>query len=163
MKRLTALFLTGILLFSVTACSSQQNEQSASFYYCRKDYRYHQEDSVIAPEPRNISEQSNTIHHLMALYFIGPQSDELELPFPPEVKLLLAEKKAHNVYITLSGGKRILDTYQYSLGCACLAMTAFGLTGCSTVFIQCGENVTALTPDDLLLYDNTYTVPTTED
>lgn len=164
MKKAFAALLAAALLLTANSCSfSGKSETHGAFYYCRKVYRYHQHDGVIASEARNITDMANDLPRLLALFFLGPQSEELEAPFPASVKLVEAVRKGDLVQITLAGAEDALDSYPYVLGCACLAMTALELSGCNSVEILCGESSLAFSPEDLLRWDDTYPETALED
>ena len=155
MKRIICLTLVFMLLF--VGCSSKEK---AKFYYCRSEFQYDTQDSVIVSEMRDVSGHIKDLSFLISLYLVGPLEKESISPFPAGVKLLRTQFVDGNLMIVLSAINSITDS-DYTLACACLAMTCLELTNANNVTIVSGNRSVTIDPSMLTLYDSGLPTETT--
>ena len=148
MKRFLTLAL--LVIFCVSGCASKE---TAFFYFCRAEYPYETEQSVIVGEKRDISGHTGHLDFLISLYLMGPLDMDYVSPFPTEVKLISTEFKDSNLTISLSEIKALSDS-EYTLACACMALTCVELTNAETVTVNSGSRCVTIDPNMLTLYDS---------
>lgn len=156
MKRILATIL--ILALILPGCSVKEK---ANFYYCRKEYQFNAQDSVIVSEKRDISGHTNNLEFLLSLYMMGPLDADYSLPFPDNVAL--KGIFFSNDYLTIElTHADILSDSEFSLACACIALTCFELTEVKTVSIISGSRILNLDASMLTLYDSGIPVESTD-
>ncbi len=153
MKRMTAMILLTALFLSGCTSSGERVKEPVTFYYLREEYQYFTEDGVISTEIREASGHREELSYLMALYFMGPAEEELVSPLPSSATLLHVSIKEDGIRLLFSDTKDYLTDYEFSLACACLAMTCFDLTEEDTINIQSGERTTTMHRDQLSQFD----------
>lgn len=153
MKRFFALILLVSCLLSGCSVLGERIKEPVTFYYLRSEYTYFSQDGVIASEQREASGHKRDLPYLLALYLMGPASEDLVATLPQTVKVFSAEETSEGIMIHLSETDDLTDM-EFSSACACLAMTCFELTTSDTVIIRSGERSLTVTKDDLLLFDN---------
>lgn len=153
MKRITALFLSLIILLGLCACQYQDSDiiEPVEFYYQRTEFIYGGTDGVIVPETREASGHAGDLSYLLTLYLRGPLDASLEAPFPTSCKLLGFNLEGKTISLTLDSTFASLENMELTLACACLAKTCFALADVTQV------QITALTPDDTPSLDVTIT------
>lgn len=159
MKRILCLLLCACLLLGGCA-ASQGMREPVTFYYLRTDYRYGTADGVIAGESRESSGHSGDLTYLISMYLMGPSSEELVSPLPQGTTLLDIIQEENTVTLALSDVGKSVTELEYSLACACLAMTVMGISGGDSVTIQSGDRSVTITGDNLTIYDSSTAVPT---
>lgn len=157
MKRL---FCLGLVL-AMLLCGCGMDEK-ANFYYRRVEFQYDAPDAVIAAESRDISGHSDDPEFLLSLYLMGPMDAELVSPFPSGTKLIALEYTEERLTITLSDFTGSLSDSEYTLACACIALTGMDLYGTDAVTILSAEHTITMTRDQLTLFDSGIPVETTE-
>ena len=142
MKRLILLLTILGVLFSCTACGTQE-ESNCSFYYLRSDstIQYGHTDALIAPVERELSVQNVPAEDLLQLYLDGSSDESFRTPFPKGTYLLSIIPKETLLVVVLSREFSTLDGIQLSLAGACLAATCHNLTGYEAIQVRSGENV----------------------
>lgn len=157
MKRSLVLFLLISFLLAGCTSSSEQITDSVNFYYVRTAYL---EDmtSLIEPEHRDAAGHKDDLSYLLALYLIGPASEELVSPIPEDTELLSAVEWNGAITITISDTEKTMTDPQFALSCACLSMTCMELTESETVTIISGTRTITMTSSNLSLTDNAITV-----
>ena len=155
MKRLTALVLTLVLLWSVSGCNSAAIE-GASFYYRRSPEasQYFEENSIIVPETRDLSGHQGDLQYMLSLYLAGPLEEAVFCPFPSGTRLLSVRKIVGTIRIELSDLDLILSDSEFSLGCACLTLTCMDFMPCTEVIIDSGNRRVTMNADNLILFDS---------
>ena len=148
MKRILAVLL--ILALILPGCAVKDR---ANFYYCRKEYQYKAQDSVIVSEKRDISGHENNLEFLVSLYLMGPLDAEYSLPFPENVKLKGIYFSNDYLTIELTHADALSDA-EFSLACACMALTCLELTEAKTVSVISGSRILNLDASMLTLYDS---------
>ena len=150
MKKHLSLFLVILLLLS--GCSAKDH---AKFYYSRSEFQYHSPDSVIVSEYRDITGHANDLSFLISLYLMGPLEKDYVSLFPSGVRLLNAElAEKHLTVETLSDS-------EYSLACACMALTCLELTDAQDVTITSGSRSVTIDPNQLTICDSGTPIETT--
>ncbi len=152
-----------LISFLLAGCSAtgERVKEPVTFYYLRSEYQYFTEDGVISTEVREASGHRDDLTYLLALYLMGPTEEGLVSPLPQTVILLSAAIKEDGVRLLFSDTKDYLTDYEFSLACACLALTCFDLTEEDTVSIQSGERTILMQRDQLSQYDGS--TPATEE
>ncbi len=161
MKRLLCLILLASLLLSGCQLLGDRIKEPVNFYYVRRDYR---EDltAAISPEEREASGHREDLSYLMALYLMGPVSEQLESPLPSGTRVYVEIHSKNNVTLNLTDTEKIMTDAQFSLACACLSQTCLEITGTKQVVINSGSRSVTMTRENLALSDN-LTVDTTEE
>lgn len=162
MKRLICLILTFSLLLAGCTLSSEGVREPIRFFYLRSEYQYDTPDGVIASEIRDAASHAGDLTYLLALYLIGPSQDDLVCPLPQSTRIYSAEVKDDAVLLTLSDTEKTMADREFSLACACLALTCMEITGLDAVTIQSGERSVTMTSENLTLYDSGHTAATEE-
>lgn len=157
MKRLYALAAALLLLFSLTSCGIHDY---ADFYYCRKDYIYESQQSVIEAESREVTGHAQDLSYLLALYLIGPLEENLQSPFPAGTRLVSIAQEGTSLTLQLSRQAGTLSDSEFSLACACMAMTCLEMDSLTDITITSEEKSLTINRDLLMLSDNTSTEST---
>lgn len=163
MKRLICWLLVLAATLGLTACTSAAEDEKVSFYYCRKEYKYYQEDSVISSESRSLPNRQDPLVYYLSLYFLGPHQEELVSPFPNGTQLKSAEQKGTAIYVELTDDAESMSQSQFTLGCTCLALTCMEFTTFRTITVTSGQRSMVLRPTDLLLIDDSNTTFSSEE
>ena len=138
MKKLICLFLALCLVLS--GCSTGSSGDSARFYYCRIDPEYQGDDGIICAEIRDIQSLQDDPEALLAAYFSGPLSPDLELPFPKTTSIE-AWKIDHGILtLQLSQDFSQLSGVDLTIACACITKTFLELVHVDKVSIRTGSN-----------------------
>ena len=88
----------------------------------------------------------------LALYLIGPASEEsLSVPYPG--LLLSAQQSGTHIDLNLQNLPAAVSEIEFSLICACLALTSLDITGAEDVTIYSGDRTRTLNRESLTLYD----------
>lgn len=155
MKKRLSLLLIFALLISLAGCSPAQG--NIRFYYPRSEIQYGQADGVIASESREAPGHEEDLTYLLMLYLEGPISQELTSPFPEGTTLQQLDIQENALSIVLSDALSQLDAMDYTIACACLAQTCFGLGEFDSVTVSStlpGSTSITLTPDSVMFSDN---------
>lgn len=155
MKKYLSLFL--IILLLISGCSGKDH---AKFYYSRLEFQYHSPDSVIVSEYRDITGHANDLSFLISLYLMGPLEKDYVSLFPSGVRLLDVELAEKHLTIELSEIETLSDA-EYSLACACMALTCLELTDAQDVTITSGSRSVTIDPNQLTIYDSGTPIETT--
>lgn len=161
MKRLLALIL--ILALLLPGCATSGPREPITFYYPRIQYQYGSADGVIARESRESAGHAGELSYLLNLYLMGPADEALRSPLPQGILLLSAGIEEDCVILTLSDTSRLLSESDFALASACLALTSMEITGLNTVTIKSADRSLTITPEDLILYDDSATTAATEE
>jgi len=145
-------FFAVLILFSILLPGCGVKEQ-ALFYYCNTEFLHDTQDSVIVSEKRDISAHSGDLPFLISLYLMGPLEKEYVSPFPAGVKLIDTQISADSLTITLDEINNLSD-YEYTLACACMALTCMELSAVKMVTVTSGDRTITIDPNMLTLYDS---------
>lgn len=162
MKRSICLILCAAALLSMIACAgcSQQIKRPGAFYYRRETIAFGTEDSVIAPEIRELSGLEGDLDGILDAYFAGPESSALLSPFPRDSRAVSWERSGSTLTMTMNDAFAALSGVELTIACSCLARTLLGLTDAELLRIQAetallgGERAITLSAGDLCLYDD---------
>lgn len=158
MKRLTAV----ILLLALLLCGCGQINEPVRFYYVQKDYQSTLTE-IIVSEERDASGHQGDLSYLLTLYLMGPADDRLRCLLPLGISVKAAQNKDGSVDLQLPDTSKTLSDSDFSLACACLALTCLDITDATEVNITSANRSVTMSRDNLTLFDNTtQTTPTEE-
>lgn len=154
MRKMICLLLAIALLLS--GCGGASLKTPGNFYYRLSDIAYNSADGVIAPEVRELDGLTEDPEALMEVYLKGPESRELESPFPRNTTLEEWSMEDTTMTLTLSREFSSLSGLDLTIACACITRTLLELTPATTVVIQTTDsrldnNVHVTMSDDLML------------
>ena len=154
MKYLLSVLLILALLAGFASCSESE---AVTYYYLREpgDYISGDATGIMVGETREAAGSVDDLRQLLILYLHGPSSDLLRSPFPQGTTLLKLEKTNDELLVQLSNSAASLQDTAFTLACACMAQTCFGLTDVEQVTITTEDVSMTMTRDSLLLVDNT--------
>lgn len=151
MKQVICLIL--VISFLLSGCSffGERIKNPVTFYYLCDNYK-EELCCVIASEEREASGHVGDLPYLLALYLIGPASEEsLSVPYPG--LLLSAQQSGTHIDLNLQNLPASVSEIEFSLICACLALTSLDITGAEDVTIYSGDRTRTLNRESLTLYD----------
>ena len=154
-------FFCFMLCICLMLCGCQKGN-TANFYYQRSAYQYGTQDGVFVAEERDITGNADDLSFLLALYLMGPHNADYKTPFAGKAKLLNVEKTNNILTLTFTDTSLFISDLEYTLSCACLAMTCMDLSDADCITIQSGDRILTLTSDVLTLYDSGIPETTTE-
>ena len=157
MKQRILIFLSMLLLLSLTACGIHDN---VDFYYCRTNFIYNSQNSAISKETRDVTGHTEDLPYLLALYLVGPLDENLQSPFPVNTRLINVTQEGSTLILQLSRQADMLNDSDFSLACACLTMTCIEISEASDVTIICEDRTVTMNRDLLILHDVTTTETT---
>ena len=158
MKRIILILLALSLLLS--GCARTEYREPGVFYYNRAETAFRGEESVIAPETRELAGVSGNLESMLALYCEGPKDPALENPLPPGSAVL--SYSLYNQVLTLRFNATLaqLSGVELTVAAASLARTFLPLTGANTLILTAdgaflnGDTSMTVTLDDLNLLDD---------
>lgn len=144
-----------ILLIFLSACQTADLDE-VTFYYCRdpQQYQYFQDDSVICAESRDIMGHRTDLQYMAGLYLAGPMEEGLIPPFNKSTRLLSIRQEDSSLLVELSDHAEILTDSEFSLSCACFAMTCMDFVQCDDVTITSGERSITMNRENIVLLDS---------
>lgn len=152
MKRMLCMLL--ILSFLLCGCSffGEHISEPVTFYYPCSRY---QEDlcCVIRTEEREATGHTGDLSYLLALYLMGPASDELTSPLHSGIKLLSVNQLENQISLELSDTDKILSDIEFSLAGACLTMTCLDIAAADSVTITSGSRTVTMDRGSISLFD----------
>lgn len=163
MKRAFICILIMGLLFSGCSLLEPRMMDPVTFYYLEKDYLYGEQSSVLAAEMREASGHRSDISYLMALYLMGPTEEEHMTPLPAGTRIYASEEEGGGIRLELSEASGKLSDSEYSLACACLAMTCFDISEAEKITVVSGERSITMNRNSLTLFDDRGEISTTEE
>ena len=138
MRKIVYILTISLLLSCLMGCS--QNNSSiqvpSKFYYCKMSTEFHETDSVITSETREIAGLNNDLTALLNHYLSGPISDDLTTPFLNGSSVENATVERGKATINLCRKFSLLKDYDLSLACICIAKTVFSVTDAETVILK---------------------------
>lgn len=155
MKRVVSFVTLLALLGALSACGLP-HEDSVLFYYPRASYIYDEPDGVITSENRDASGHTADMQYLLSLYLMGPLSQDFVPAFPETVRLISCSRNGSRILVELSDTSESLTDAEFSLACACLALTCIKASGTEEVVITSGSRSLTIREDMLLLYEEPF-------
>lgn len=154
MRKLICLLL--LLSLLLTGCGEQDLKMPGNFYYRLTDLTYNNINGVIAPEARELDGLAEDPEALMEVYLSGPESRDLESPFPKNTTLEAWTLEDQTLTLTLSREFTALSGLDLTIACACITRTMLELTEAQQVVIRTADerldnNVNVTMSDELLL------------
>lgn len=136
MKRIIAFILSFLLLPTLWGCQEKETFQTpVAFYYQAGELDYHVQCTAIRSEIREGAEYTS-LAETVNVYLQGPESQDLQNPFPIGLRLVSAEIRDDTLYLTLSDHLGTLSGLPLTMACSCLVMTSLELTGVTNVNIR---------------------------
>lgn len=160
MKRIIAFALCLVLMLPQFGCASEEMRSPGLFYYRRSATAYGVEDGVIASEQRELAGMETDLDALLEAYFAGPESGELQSPFPRDSRVVSWQLEDGILRLTMSDDFAALSGVELTIACACIAKTLLGITGADQISLQAesvllsGERAILLTSESIRLYDD---------
>lgn len=151
MKRLISLVLA-LLLLSGCGIIGERIKDPVTFYYIRADYQKDMGE-VIVSEIREASGHKDDLPYLLALYSMGPASDDLQAPFPANIRILPTEHTDAGIVLSLSDTLENMTDAEYTLGSACLALTCMELTNASQITVVSGGRSITINRDNIVTFE----------
>lgn len=153
MKRLSCVIL--ILCFLLSGCGmfGERLREPVTFYYLQSEFQHGSQEPVFVSEQREASGHRHDLNYLLALYLMGPSSEDLISPLPKGTRIYMVVSDQNALSLELSDTSKTLSDIQYTLACTCLSLTCFELTQTEAVTITSGERSITMTRDDLVLVD----------
>ena len=143
MKRLLCIFLSLLLLITLSSCSTSGTAKtnSVTFYYRTNEISHGGNDGVIIANTRKTEIDSTDYTNLIKEYLTGPTSYDCISPFPAGISLVELNIRKNNVQIEVSAHLAVLSGAELSVACACLTKTIFEHTGITTVQISATDSL----------------------
>ena len=160
MKRLTALILLAALAAGLFGCGQRELRSPTSFYYYRTEPGFSGTDGVIAPETRELAGIEDDLDAILALYFQGPLSQNLESLIPGSCPAPQWRIEGDAMYLHFAPELADLSGVELTLAATCVTRTFLPLTGCKRLIFTAedrrlnGEAALELTLDKLYLRDD---------
>ena len=151
MKRVISLILVFSIFLSGCGFFGERIKNPVTFYSLCDNY---EKDlcCVIVSEEREASGHIGDLTYLLALYLIGPTNEEtLSVPYPG--LQLSAQQSGSHIDLNLTNLPPSVSELDFSLICACLAMTSLDITGAEDVTVYSGDRSRTLDRNALTLYD----------
>jgi hypothetical protein len=154
MKRLLCILLS---LFLLSGCGiiGSLVKDPVTFYYVRGDYQRTM-DSIIVSEVREAAGHTDDLPYLLALYSMGPASDDLQAPFPANIRILPTEHTDAGIVLSLSDTLENMTDAEYTLGSACLALTCMELTNASQITVVSGGRSITINRDNTVTFETAH-------
>ena len=96
------------------------------------------------------------MQYLLSLYLMGPLNQDLVPAFSENTRLLSHSSNGTRIYIELSDTSEDLTDADFSLACACLALTCIKASGTEEITIISGSRTLTIREDMLLLYEEPF-------
>lgn len=160
MKKILALLLCAALMLPLFGCGGQELVSPGNFYYCRSDIAYGEENGLIAAEQRELAGISDDLDLLLEAYFSGPESGDLESPFPRDARVLSWQIEDETLVMTMNDSFGAMSGVELSVACACITRTFLELAPVTAVRFQVsdgllnGEKSITMSKENVKLYDD---------
>lgn len=161
MKR-CVLFAMMALILSGCGPKKVGSSNTVSFYYLEKEFNFERHESILSPEIRVVSEHRDNLNYLLALYLVGPAEESHLSPLPSGTRIYCRDSSVDAITLELSEASHTLSETDFTLACACLALTCFDITGVQEVTVVSGDRHITMNTDSLLLADVPPTFETEE-
>lgn len=155
MKRLICILLANCLMLSGCSLTRERIKEPVTFYYIQEDFQKDMEQ-LLASEFREASGHRDDLTYLLALYSMGPSSEDLKSPIPGNTMIIPTARTEDSIELSLSENALTLTDSEFTLAGACIALTCMGLINVQQVTIACGDR--NITIRDNLLLSNTSVV-----
>lgn len=158
MKRFLVVILALLLALPLTACQSAPAQSGTFFYYLRTETSF--DDSIFAPEGRDLSSLGGDLTAMLDLYCAGPVQDGLESPLPPGTSVRSHTLTQDTLTLHFDAGLAQLEGIDLTIAAGCLARTFLPLTGATKLTLTAegallnSQTALELTLADLELRDN---------
>ena len=163
MKRV--ILIAAVLFLLLSGCMTQEPEAPApvqpfTFYYQTVETDFSSPQGLIAPELRDLGEESLTDLELFQLYLLGPKRANLVCPVPKDTEVLSVSRSGSVLELRLSQAYNAQSGVYQSISDVCLAKTGLELEGIRQVRIRVeslsGRILRDVTLSDgaILLYDS---------
>lgn len=150
MKRSICLIM--VLCFMLSGCSvvGERIKEPVAFYYVSDTY---QEDmaQVIVSEVREASGHRDDLSYLLALYSMGPITEELKTPLPRNSNITVVDHSENSLELDLTDGSPEMTDANFTLASACIAKTCMELTDVQQITVHSGDRRITIQHDNLLL------------
>ena len=153
MKQLTCLILTFCFFLAGCSVSGEWIKEPVTFYYVDADYQKDME-RVIGSEVREAAGHREDLTYLLALYSLGPSSEDLQSILPRNTTILPTERTDSSVELTLSENTQTMTDTDFTLTGACIALTCMELIDIQEVTVISGDRTITIRKDNLMLYNN---------
>ena len=153
MKRVLCLILFFCLMLSGCSITGDRIKEPVIFYYVDKNYQKEM-DQVIVSEVREASGHREDLSYLLALYSIGPSNEDLMSLLPRNTHITVAEHASDSIQLELSEIAQTMTDSDFTLACACIALTCMELTEVPQITVACGERNITIREDNLLLHSS---------
>lgn len=159
MRKRIALLLCAALLLTLSGCSADTPMVEKQFFYRRSGIDHASADGVIGSEGRDISAYSDTGAILQA-YLSGPESQELESPFPRDSRVLSWELRNDTLHLTMNEAFCALTGIELTIACTCILRTMTGICPVTSIQFQAedgllgDEKVLTFSEGSVSLYDD---------
>ena len=153
MKRYATFLICLVVLISGCSFSSKRIKEPVNFYYPRNEIQYHKNTGVIGWEIREVSGHRDNLSYLLALYRLGPSSEDLRLPFPEGTAILMMEQTDTYIHLALGSNAAAMSDAELSLASACLTLTCTELTQVEHVTVTNGDRSVTMSRNSLTLID----------
>lgn len=130
MKKYIALFISLLFIFALISCDGNSEPElirPVAFYYRIPATNEQSFKSSISYENRERKDYYWE-KDILNLYLAGPTHKSLVSPFPEGTEVLYYAVEGSRVYIRISKHMNALTNLDYSIACACLALTALELS-----------------------------------
>lgn len=160
MRKTIALILCIALAMPLFGCAGDQFQTPGLFYYRRSTIVYDTEEGVIAPEQREVASLDGDIGAILEAYFSGPESSELEAPFPRDSQILSWLVEGNTLILTMNDAFGALSGVELTIACTCITRTLLGLVDLTQVQFRMedallgGEKSITLSGDNVSLSDD---------
>lgn len=163
MKRFLIILLILCLTLSGCGIFSERITEPVTFYYLKAEYQFGQNSSVIVTEQREAAGHRDDLSYLLALYLMGPSEEEHVTPLPAGTRFIKLKQENAVVSMELSEASHALSDIDFSLACACIAMTCLDITDAKSVSITSADRTITMTRESLMLLDDSAANSVTED
>lgn len=159
MRKCLCLILALFILTGLMGCADNDAviNTPVNFYYRTLTSTYADSHKVVDYETREADPHSEDIVQLLNTYLKGPESPELNNPFPDGTTVVSLIQSGQNVDISLSSHFSRLSGIDLTVACACISLTIFDYTDCEQVTIRVSNAVLdqrdfiTMTQDDLII------------
>ena len=150
MKRCLCLLLILCLFLSGCSAIGEWITEPVNFYYVRKNYQNDMQQ-VIASEVREAAGHRDDLVYLLALYSMGPVTEDLKSPLPTNAVIVPTAHTSDGLTLTLSESAQTMTDVDFTLSAACISMTCMDLMEVEKVTVVCGDRSVTVLEDNLLL------------
>ena len=152
-KRILAYILVLCMLLCGCSVTGDRIKSPAKFTYLCRDYQKNM-CCVVLSEEREASGHIGDLSYLLALYLMGPVSDDLVSPLPSHTQILSIVQSGDQLTIKLSDLDHTLSDIDFSLAGACLTMTCLDNFTASKITVSSGTRSVTMDRDSLALFDS---------